>query len=261
MGLHQSELVPDQDEFNRFQNLTFEDFRSMAKDETLSQHQKIGFPDTYRQGKEEIIFRDITQKLPNLSKEDQLTVDIGIGCSGLALHLIDQCRTHRQKLILIDSQEMLDHLPEEPFITKVAGYYPRDCGWLVDEYAGKVNSILTYSVFHYIFAESNVFEFLDRSLSLLADGGELLIGDIPNISKRKRFFSSREGIKFHQAFTGTKEVPSIEFNTLETGQIDDGLIVSLILRCRSAGFDAYWLPQPEDLPMANRREDLLIKKP
>src|SRR5256885_8167314 len=29
-----------------------------------------------------------------------------------------------------------------------------------------------------------------------------LIGDIPNVSQRKRFFSSPAGIKFHQEFTG-----------------------------------------------------------
>jgi hypothetical protein len=32
-------------------------------------------------------------------------------------------------------------------------------------------------------------------------------------------------------------------------------------RARAAGFDAYVLAQPEALPMANRREDLLIRRP
>jgi len=249
------------DDYNRFKNLTFEDFRRMAQDNTLSQYEKIGFPNAYREGREERIFQDIARKLGNLSKKNQLVMDIGPGCSGLAFMLIDLCRGQGHALLLIDSQEMLDRLPDEPFITKVPAYYPSECLWLFDKYTGKVNVILTYSVLHYVFAEGNLFDFLDRSLSLLAEGGEMLIGDIPNIAKRKRFFNSSAGIKFHQQFTGTDEVPAVTFNTLEAGHIDDIVIASLILRCRQAGFDAYWLPQPDDLPMANRREDILIRKP
>ena len=248
-------------DYDRFRNLTFEDFRRLAKTDTLSRYEKIGFPDAYREGREESIFKDITCKLRNLNQDNQIVIDIGPGCSGLASMVIDLSRRQGHSLVLIDSQEMLDHLPDEPFITKVPAYYPRECQWLFDKYAGKVHAILAYSVLHYVFAEGNVFEFLDRSLSLLAECGDMLIGDIPNISKRKRFFSSQSGIRFHQRFTGSDEVPAVEFNELESGQIDDAVILSLILRCRSAGFDAYWLPQAEELPMANRREDILIRRP
>ncbi len=248
-------------DYGRFLNLTFEDFRKLAKDKLLSRYEKIGFPNSYRESREQSIFRDIVDKLSNLGKNNQVVMDIGPGCSDLPLMLIDLCRKQGHKLWLIDSQEMLDHLPNESFVTKVPAYYPRECMWLFDKYAGQVNAILTYSVLHYVFAEGNLFEFLDRSLNLLADGGQMLIGDIPNISKRKRFFSSPGGVKFHQQFTGTDEVPAVRFNSPEAGQIDDSVIISLILRCRQAGFDAYWLPQAEDLPMANRREDLLITKP
>ena len=44
---------------DRFADLTFDDFRRMAGDESLSQYQKIGFPDEYRAGAEESIFHDI----------------------------------------------------------------------------------------------------------------------------------------------------------------------------------------------------------
>lgn len=233
----------------------------MAKTDTLSRYEKIGFPNAYREDREESIFKDISSKLSNLNKDSQIVIDIGPGCSGLPFMLVDLCRRQGHSLVLIDSREMLDHLPGEPFITKVPAYYPRECEWLFDEYDGKVNAILSYSVLHYVFAEGNVFEFLDRSLSLLAERGEMLIGDIPNISKRKRFFSSQSGIRFHQRFTDSDEIPAVEFNKLEPGQIDDALILSLILRCRDAGFDAYWLLQADELPMANRREDILIRRP
>jgi hypothetical protein len=114
---------------------------------------------------------------------------------------------------------------------------------------------------HYVFTESNVWEFLDRSLDLLSAGGEMLIGDIPNVSKRKRFFSSEAGIRFHQGFTGTNDVPEVTFNEIEHHKIDDAVVLSLLSRARTQGFDAYVVPQQSELPMANRREDILIRRP
>jgi hypothetical protein len=248
-------------DYRTFSNLTFEEYRNRATDGTLSRFEKIGFPDAYRDGKEEAIFRDIAQKLTNLNRERQVVMDIGPGCSDLPHMLIERCRRQHHSLILVDSQEMLDHLPNETFLTKAPAHFPDGCPWLFDEYAGKVDAILTYSVLQTAFAEGHLFDFLDSALTLLAEGGQMLIGDLPNISKRKRFFSSRAGIKFHQQFTGSDDVPHVAFNTLEVGQIDDSVFVAIILRCRLAGFDAYWLPQADDLPMANRREDILITRP
>ena len=248
------------EDYKRFASLTFNDFRKMAQDDSLSNYEKIGFPNSYREGKEELIFKDVEAKLPSLSQRNKIILDIGPGCSGLPLMLIERCRTQDHTLLLVDSAEMLARLPEERFVEKFPAYYP-SADDLFERYAGKVDVILTYSVLHYVFAESNVWEFLDRSLALLADGGEMLIGDIPNVSKRKRFFSSAAGIKFHQDFTGTTEAPEIDFQRVESGQIDDAVIFSLLMRARAAGYDAYVLPQGQDLPMANRREDILIRKP
>lgn len=241
--------------------LTFDDFKGLAKDDTLTTYEKVGFPASYREGKEETIFQDITRKLPNLTQTGGIVLDIGPGCSGPAFLLIDWCREHRHHLILVDSAEMLAQLPDEPFLEKVAGKYPDGCTELLDRYRGRVNTIICYSVLHYVFVETNLFDFLDQSLSLLADGGEMLVGDIPNISKRKRFFSSPNGIQFHQHFTGTTEIPRVDFNSPEPGKIDDSVLLGLVLRARNSGFDAYLLPQPHDLPMANRREDLLVRRP
>lgn len=246
---------------NNTEELTFEDFKKMAGDPSLSEFEKIGFPDSYRQGKANAIWLDIRSKLANLDKKNQIVLDIGPGCSELPQLLIEYCRTQGHHLILVDSAEMLKHLPDAPFIEKISGYFPRACENLFDKYARQINCILTYSVFHYVFTEGNVFEFLDRSLGLLADGGEMLIGDIPNVSKRKRFFHSTNGIRFHQEFMHTADAPVIEFNNLEPFKIDDAAIASLLLRSRAQGFDAYWLSQHPDLPMANRREDVLIVKP
>lgn len=57
-----------------FSNLGFDDFRRMALDNTLSQNEKIGFPDSYRQGFEERIFEDINKKLTNLDLRKKTTL-------------------------------------------------------------------------------------------------------------------------------------------------------------------------------------------
>jgi hypothetical protein len=174
--------------------------------------------------------------------------------------LINLCRTNEHALTLIDSAEMLAQLPNEPFMQKVDALYP-NCPEIIEALQGKVDVILCYSVLHYILIDAAFFRFLDLSLSLLAPGGSFLIGDIPNVSKRKRFFASETGIRFHQEFMKTTELPNVEFNQIEHDQIDDAIVFALLQRARVQGFDAYVLPQNSALPMANRREDILITCP
>lgn len=245
----------------RFQGLTFESFRRRAIDSSLSPNEKIGFPDEYRAGREEAILRDIIHKLPNLEATARTVMDVGPGCARLAHLLIELCGRQGHRLVLIDSAEMLNQIPDEPFIQKIAAYYPRDCRDAIAPLLGKVDILLTYSVFHYVFQEHPFHDFVDVSLQLLAPQGALLIGDIPNVSMRKRFLSSETGARFHKEFTKTTETPSVEFNRVEHGQIDDAVIFDILLRARLAGYDAYVVPQRADLPMANRREDILISRP
>lgn len=249
-----------EENYQRFADLGYEDFRRMAADPALSRYEKIGFPDSYREGREADIFADIRRKLPGLDGQGRIVLDVGPGCSDLPHMLIDHCRDRGHDLLLVDSAEMLGHLPDETFIRKWAAYYP-DCPELFAAYAGRVDLLLTYSVFHYIFTESNTWRFVDRSLELLAPGGQMLIGDIPNISKRKRFFASANGRAFHRAFTGRDEDPELRYNAVEADQIDDAVVMALLQRVRAAGCDAYVLPQAAGLPMANRREDILITRP
>lgn len=244
-----------------FNTLTFDGFRKLATDSSLSKYEKIGFPDSYRQGYEEHIFSDICNKCKNLDKTSQTIIDIGPGCSELASMLIDHCERNNHFLILIDSAEVLSLLPDKHFITKIAARFPHNCSDICEQYMAKADVIIAYSVFHYIYVEDNFFNFIDSALMLLANGGEMLIGDIPNTSKRKRFFSSETGIAFHKEFMKTDALPEINHLTLEPGKIDDSVVFSVLMHCREAGFDSYLLPQDESLPMANRREDICIKKP
>lgn len=248
------------DKYRRFQKLGFDDFRKMAKDPSLSVHERIGFPDEYRAGKDDAILRDIVSKLPLLAEKNQIVLDIGPGCGSLAFRFLEHCRKQSHRVIAVDAEEVLNHLPDDDFIEKLPAYFP-NCPELFQKQEGKINVVVAYSIFHYVFTESSFFGFLDRALSLLAGGGEFLIGDIPNVSMRKRFFSSEAGIRFHQNFTGRNERPTVEFNTIEHESIDDSVILAILARARAAGFEAYVLPQNRELPMANRREDILIRRP
>jgi hypothetical protein len=247
-------------DYKQYQGLTFDAFRKLAQDDNLSRHEKVGFPDEYREGSEAAIFADVTSKLGNLLEREKTVIEIGPGCSELPVMLMDLCASHGHHLILIDSEEMLGLIPDRSSVEKIPGFYP-NMPELFKRFAGQVDAILVYSVVQYIFAEANLWAFLDRSLTLLAPGGRMLLGDIPNTSKRKRFFASDTGIAFHKRFMSTNEPPVVEFNQVEHEQMDDAVVMSILQRARLQGFDAYVLPQAENLPMANRREDVLIVRP
>jgi len=247
--------------YSQFANLTFNDFREMAKDQNLSRHEKVGFPDSYRDGKEKAIFQDMRQKLLNLSLKDKNVLEIGPGCSALPLMLSELCRKYNHKLSFVDSPEMLALIQKEAHVTEYAGIFPTAMGADYDTLVGKFNVIIAYSVIQYVYAEGNLWDFVDRCLLLLADGGEILFGDVPNLSMRKRFFASEQGVKTHHKFTGKEEKPKVCFNKIELGQMDDTVVLSILGRARAQGFNAWVVPQAPSLPMANRREDILIRKP
>lgn len=247
-------------EKNPFDNLTFDKFRALAKSDQLSPHEKVGFPNAYREGKEDSIFADVCAKLKNLNDHSKTVLEIGPGCSQLPIMLMKVCEKNDHKLLFVDSQEMLDLLPNSTRIHKFAGRYP-ELPELFTDYTGKIDVIIAYSVIQYAFSEGNLWDFLDKSLTLLADGGEILFGDIPNGTMRKRFFASNAGIACHQEFSGKNELPVVNFNVLEPGTMDDSVVLSLLARARAQGFHSWILPQADKLPMANRREDILIKKP
>jgi SAM-dependent methyltransferase len=244
----------------RFEGLTFEEFRRLALDPSLSESERIGFPDALRAGAEERILESISSLLGLENETGLLVIDIGCGGGALARRLIQLCRDRAHRLVLVDSAEMLAQLPGDAIAQKVPGRFP-DAAPLLERWAGRADAVLVYSVLHYVFAEADIWEFVDAALALLAPGGRLLLGDVPNVSKRRRFFSSERGAAFHRAFMGTGEGPPIDPCPTEPGKIDDAVILELVARTRAQGFDAHVLPQPDDLPFANRREDVLNSQP
>jgi len=244
----------------QFEDLRFDDFRMRARDPSLSRHEKVGFPNDYREGKEDCIFDDVFRKVKNLKENNKTILEIGPGCSQIPIKLAEICRQNDNKLIYVDSKEMLDHLPDAPHIHKYYGAFPGALGNDMSTLAGKIDAIIAYSVIQYVFVEGNLWAFIDHCLDLISDGGEVFFGDIPNISMRNRFFSSNSGWVSHRKFTGTDERPYVNVNKASLGKMDDSVILSILSRARSQGFHAWVLPQTDALPMANRREDILILK-
>jgi hypothetical protein len=251
-------MMADQSDIDRFKDLNFDDFRRLAEEPGISQNQRIGFPDSYRDGFTDDILEDICFKLPMLAASNATVVDIGPGCSELSEKLISLCARHHHKLVLVDSTEMLNLLPDAAFITKVPGRFPENIELLTSLLPGGANTVLCYSVLHYMLQDFEVNEISNSVAKLLRDDGRALLGDIPNISKRKRFFSSSEGRAFHREYTGTDEDPTDLLNEQEEGKITDRTLEEFITCFHRYGLTAKVIEQGTRLPMANRREDLLI---
>lgn len=248
---------------NKVARITFDEFKEMAKNTSLSSHNKIGFPDSYRLGYTDVILKDIMEKLQLLSGTKKRILDIGCGCDELATSLIEKSAEYGHELYMIDSKEMLDLLPQKDSVKKISMKFPQDEAFFEKYTAdgGFFDAILVYSVMQHVILEDNPFHFIDQAVRLLAPGGRLLLGDLPNISKRKRFFLSPRGIKTHQNYTNSDEIPEVDILSLEMDKLDDSQIFAILQRYRSAGFESYLLPQGDALPLSTRREDILIVKP
>ena len=233
----------------------FDDFKNRAKDNKLTPSEKVGFPESYRKGKELLILKDIIKKT-NLST-NQRVLDIGCGCSELTDLLKRYCEENEINLFLNDSHEMLSQLnfSSSKKIKLIPGKFPD----ILDNkpFEKNFDVILIYSVIQYVFNDGNMYSFIHNCLSILNKGGVILIGDIPNISSRDRFIKSDEGKKFLKSKQEDTNVKIIHQNH---ERIDDSIVLSLMQRFRNFDCETYLLPQPDDLPFGNRREDIIIKK-
>ena len=242
--------------------LRFDDFKDRAKDPNLSKWEKIGFPDSYRKESEKFIFDDVVEKLKLKDTNVKTILDIGCGCSTLVELIIDFSHNQTKSLFLVDSEEMLASIDAgaklaSPDLKLIPGCFP-DVELDDEVYSNKFDAILVYSVIQYPFLEGSIFSFIHKCVDLLNVGGRLLIGDIPNYSKRERFLASESG----QEFLNQNAIISQNILTdhKQSERIDDSIIFSILQRYRSFGCETYLLEQAPELPFSNRREDILIVK-
>ncbi len=132
----------------------------------------------------------------------------------------------------------------------------------------RFDRVLSYGVVQCLASADEVGAFVLKAASLLAPGGRLLIGDLPNFDLKRRFMESATGRAFHAAWARRKaeadRTAAPEPATPADGDLphfDDALMLRLVGSLRARGFSAYLLPQPPDLPCGNTREDLLACRP
>lgn len=233
-------------------------FKKRALNPCLSDREKIGFSDTQRLCDEKIL-PDIFTKIFNITMPvtngggGYKIMDIGCGCSKPVLDLIDFAEQTNSSLFLVDSQEMLDNLPNKHFIVRLPYEFPND---KLLQYEGTMDIVICYSVLMYI---QDYLPFIDFAVKMLAPKGRLLLGDIPNLEKRRRFLRSQEGQNFHKRWSNSNEIPQITQKQINQG-INDGLIISILKRYRMLGYETYLLEQSSDLPFCHTREDIIISR-
>jgi len=136
--------------------------------------------------------------------------------------------------------------------------------------SGVFDRIVAYSVVHYLGSQDAVRQFALAAASLLSSGGRLILGDLPNRDRQKRYQCSQAGregeLRWAQLkadHSGDNEQEAVEQQlrgTQQLGAFTDSDLFSLILFLRSNGFEAYLLPQPRDLPFGETREDIIVER-
>jgi 2-polyprenyl-3-methyl-5-hydroxy-6-metoxy-1,4-benzoquinol methylase len=130
----------------------------------------------------------------------------------------------------------------------------------------RFDCILMYSVIHYVPSFPELLPFITAAAGLLKPGGRLLVGDIPNSDRKRRFLESDAGQVFEREWqSARRESPASQSHVFDDatgiGALVDSQILEIVAHARAAGFHAYILPQPRDLPFGHTREDVLIVRP
>jgi SAM-dependent methyltransferase len=205
---------------------------------------------------ERYIVDDVVGKL-RLTADDDL-LEIGCGPGTLLIPLAFRCASatgidHADVLQLLQTR-----MAGPPHITTIAGDF------LSLDVKGRFDAILAYSVLSVLPDRTAVFSFAHRAASLLRKGGRLLLGDVANPDKKRRFLESPAGIAFQREWDQRQRATpptSLAGEAAVIGALDDRLITDLVYELRASGLDVYILPQPADLPFGHSREDLLVVAP
>jgi len=133
---------------------------------------------------------------------------------------------------------------------------------------GTFDRVLVYSVLHYLPGAEAARAFIRRCLQGLRPGGAVLLGDIPNDDKRRRFLHSSRGRQFHEQYVAQRASAKAShvsrdkiFDLMDSSPAPywtDALVLQLIAELRQQGYESYLLPQPAGLPFSFTREDLVI---
>jgi hypothetical protein len=134
------------------------------------------------------------------------------------------------------------------------------------EISGLFDCVLAYSVIQCLRTFDDVLDFIEAGAMLLKPGGRMLIADVPNKDKKRRFTESEAGRAFEAEWRKIVELDSsapvnVFDDAVGIGGLDDAGILRIAAKFRAMDFHVYILPQPPELPFGHTREDLLIVRP
>lgn len=132
---------PSNHPFDRFGDLDFDRFRQMAQDDSLDPIEKVGFPISYRAGREAAIANQILLHVGPLEGKAGTLLDIGPGCSELPVFLIRAAAAAGWRVVLVDSAEVLERIPHFEHVEKHPGYFP-ETPELLARHCGAVDAIV-----------------------------------------------------------------------------------------------------------------------
>ncbi|HEY8158144.1 MAG TPA: class I SAM-dependent methyltransferase [Methylobacter sp.] len=209
----------------------------------------------------ESIVADVVRKLEINSQSSMLEIGCGVGL------LLTPLSRQVARAVGVDHEQCIERYKEFGVPNNVELIPGR---WPLVELTETFDSIVVYSVMHYLKDPEEAFQFIDKALLSLKNNGKLLLADIPNGDMFQRFKSSEIEEKVTKEYRTLKALhendetqaqSSIFSSAMESvTYLDDGFVLSLLKDLRRRGYDAYILPQPRELPFSYSREDILIWK-
>ena len=227
----------------------------MAKDGAISKTELAGRFDFQKKQELNIISEVILKLSPNRT---ETLLEIGSGPGNISIPL---AKFHYKSVTAIDSENVLKVLSKndkDSIVRTIEG------DWLNLDINDKYDHIIIYSVLHYMASEKLFLEFIDKAYNALKIGGKLLIGDLPNIDRKKYFTNSNQYDSVNKDWIKNacklNDNYNSLFNDLSTLKINDNLINKVLNKFNSKISRAYLMPQLGDLPFCFTREDILILK-
>ena len=184
-------------------------------------------------------------------------IDIGCGAGPVCDYMVKYAKKNKINLTLNDIPEVIRFLKKRYKKNKNIKYLSGE--FQKQKIKKRFNKVLCYSV---IQCTNNPKVFFNEILNIVSDQSSILIGDIPNTSKKKRFLTSKFGKKFEEKRI-KKKINNINKYLKENKQnnlINDELIKEFLIKSKKKGFNFFILRQDSKLPFSYTREDILVEK-
>ena len=213
-----------------------------------------------QQEAEQYIPADVMKKL-DLQASDSF---VDIGC-GMGINLREALKRTKD-CSACDHSNIVGKLQKNSEFKDVKFY---DGSFLDIDFGRQFSKVLIYCVAPALPDEETLLNFCEKGVSIMQKDGLMLLGDLSNIDKKKRFLDSERGKRFQEEWENNQKKTDADNPTasyIEPGDekavtINDDTVFKILQTYRSKGFHTYLLDQPQNLPFGNTREDIVIVGP